>query len=110
LDSTFGKDHQRQRLRQMSAILTKKLFNLIALKCDVVQRVVGRVDQQDDLGRRLGSALAIRSVERAEETYRLRFLVIEQGEIALLETSDRPPRSIRHHDIQLDLTFPRARR
>ena len=94
----------------MSAILAKKLCNLIALKCDVVQRVVGRVDQQDDLDRRLGGALAGLPIYCTKETYRLRFLVIEHDEIALLETSDRPPRSIRHQDIQLDLAFPSARR
>ena len=92
----------------MSAMLAKKLLNLIALISDVVEGIVGCVDQQNDLNRRLGDALADRSICRAKEKYRLRFLVIEQSEIVLLKTRDRPSRGIGYKNIELDLAFGRT--
>src|SRR5258705_197834 len=88
----------------MSAILPEKLFDLRALECHVVQRVVGRVEQQDDLDRRIATRkLGSRSIDGLEGTYLLRFVVVEQGKIPLLKAGDGLPRSIGHQDIEFDL-------
>jgi hypothetical protein len=80
-----------------------------------MEQVVGRIDQQNHLDRRLtpaapsgtGCPVPGRAVRRPERKYRLRFLIIQEPEVLLREAGHRMPGSIGHQHIESDSSLRR---
>src|SRR3954452_8194962 len=90
----------------MTAILSKIVLHLQTRVRDPLERGISGIQQQNHLDRWIGSRpVPHHPIDRPEGKDRTRFLVIEQREVFLFETRNRPAGIIGYHDIELDLAF-----
>src|ERR1039458_6410842 len=96
----IGQQHDRNWLGQMAAVLAQESDDLLARKRDLLEGEVCRIDEQNNLDRRVG--LYADSIEGVEGENLARLVVVHDLEVRRFEAEDRLAPCVGDKDIEMD--------